>query len=159
VWAIKAGVPQIHPHSLRHKFATDLINRGGSPRDVQRLLGHASLATTEAYLALTDENLKKTVSLLVKGGTLAKATPRDETLLMSIDKLDVKLSNFMQQMGMDADDTGGGETYFDLRVKRDEQGEPVTISIDGGVPIEKVSRAIAKYVARNVKIKKDIAAN
>jgi site-specific recombinase XerD len=39
-WAAKAGVPQLHSHSLRHKFATDILNRGGSIRDVQTLLGH-----------------------------------------------------------------------------------------------------------------------
>jgi integrase/recombinase XerD len=63
-WAIKGGVPQLHPHSLRHKFATDILDRGGSIRDVQYLLGHASLATTEAYLALSNEGLKKSVDLL-----------------------------------------------------------------------------------------------
>ena len=63
-WAKRAGVPQLHPHSLRHKFATDILNRGGSIRDVQHLMGHESLATTEAYLAVTDEGLSDAVGRL-----------------------------------------------------------------------------------------------
>ncbi len=38
-WAARAGVPQLHPHSLRHKFATDILSRGGNIRDVQHILG------------------------------------------------------------------------------------------------------------------------
>ena len=63
-WAKKAGVPQIHTHSLRHKFATDLLHKGANLRTVQELLGHTSLSVTERYLAVTDENKFWAVGLL-----------------------------------------------------------------------------------------------
>jgi site-specific recombinase XerD len=62
-WAKKAGV-SIHTHSLRHKFATDILDRGGNIRAVQQLLGHESLGTTESYLAVTNNTLQDTVNLL-----------------------------------------------------------------------------------------------
>ena len=62
-WAHKAGV-SIHTHSLRHKFATDILNRGGNIRAAQQLLGHESLGTTESYLAVTNNTLHDTVNLL-----------------------------------------------------------------------------------------------
>jgi len=65
-WAKKAGVPSIHTHSMRHKFATDVLDMGGNIRAVQQLLGHASLGTTETYLAVTDDSLKSAVDLLAK---------------------------------------------------------------------------------------------
>jgi hypothetical protein len=79
-WAKRAGVPQLHPHSLRHKFATDILNRGGSIRDVQHLMGHESLATTEAYLAVTDEGLTKTVGLLDSSTQNASAPGKEFAL-------------------------------------------------------------------------------
>jgi hypothetical protein len=57
----------IHTHSLRHKFATDILERGGNIRAVQQILGHESLATTESYLAVTDKSLRDAVNLLDKG--------------------------------------------------------------------------------------------
>ena len=63
-WAKKAGVPQIHTHSFRHKFATDLLLKGANLRTVQELLGHTSLSVTERYLAVTDQNKEWAVGLL-----------------------------------------------------------------------------------------------
>jgi integrase len=63
-WAKKAGVPQIHTHSFRHKFATDLLLKGANLRTVQELLGHTSLSVTERYLAVTDQNKAWVVGLL-----------------------------------------------------------------------------------------------
>ena len=65
-FAKKAGLNGFHTHSMRHKFATDLLEKGANIKIVQTLLGHENLATTEVYLSIVDKGLHDAVSLLEK---------------------------------------------------------------------------------------------
>ena len=63
---IKAGMPELRVHDLRHSFASFLVNAGRSIYEVQELLGHADIKTTSRYAHLSQESLKVAVSAVPK---------------------------------------------------------------------------------------------
>ena len=65
--AKKAGIKKnIHPHTLRHSFATHLLEQGIDLRIIQKLLGHSDIKTTQIYLSVSNQTIKNIKSPLDK---------------------------------------------------------------------------------------------
>lgn len=81
----KAGIPDVRIHDLRHSFASFLINAGRSLYEVQKILGHSQIQTTQRYAHLSSETLLDAVNEVVKlTGLKALAKPGARNHLLSL---------------------------------------------------------------------------
>jgi integrase/recombinase XerD len=61
--AVRADIKKtISPHTLRHSFATHLVENGADIQLVQHMMGHASITTTERYIHMSQKHLKDAIS-------------------------------------------------------------------------------------------------
>lgn len=62
---LRAGIEKhVHPHTLRHSFATHLLEQGVDIRVIQKLLGHSDIKTTQIYLSISNQSIKNVKSPL-----------------------------------------------------------------------------------------------
>ena len=84
-YASKAGIDNITPHTLRHSFAAHQINRGRDLGDVQRILGHVSISTTQVYQRVANQSTTRATDAGVK--------PRERSTAVVVDELSAATSD------------------------------------------------------------------
>ena len=71
-YAVRAGIEKgVHPHTLRHSFATDLYRQTTNIRLTQKALGQSNLATTQIYTHIVDEELEGALRSFRQSATVA----------------------------------------------------------------------------------------
>lgn len=85
-YAMAAGINDVSPHTLRHYFATSLVEHGAQLRAVQELLGHADISTTAIYLDLIPQHLQSSIALLDGNLSISKSesVSRSKSLSLSL---------------------------------------------------------------------------
>lgn len=78
-YALRAGIDDITPHTLRHSFATHAVRNGAELRDVQQRLGHVSIATTQIYRQLAKGSDSTSLGTVTGNGTGGASVANTDT--------------------------------------------------------------------------------